>query len=111
MNEPHDSAREHQTAAETADRDGSGGPRPVMKVRAAVYLRLAGPLCPDARQQVAGRSAAWLSRVNRAGRKRAAMRHQVSRVRRVLLVVLPAVLLLGVGSASASYAAPAPAPN
>jgi hypothetical protein len=111
MNDPQDSAREHQTGAATADRDGSGGPRPVMKVRAAVYLRLPGPLCPDARQQTAGRPAAGLSRVNRAGRKWAAMRHQPRRVRRVLLLVLLAALLLGVGSMSAGYAAPAPAPT
>jgi hypothetical protein len=38
------------------------------------------------------------------------MRYQASRVRRVLLLVLLAALLLGAGSASAGYAAPAPGP-
>jgi hypothetical protein len=110
MTEPQDSQREHQTGAATADRDGPGGPRPVMKVKAAVYLRLPGPLCTDARRRTAGRPAAGLSRVNPAGRKRAAMRYQVSRVRRVLLPVLLAALLLGAGSATAGYAATAPVP-
>jgi hypothetical protein len=65
---------------------------------------------PQDRQREHQTGAATADRDGPAGKKRAAMRCQVSWVRRVLLPVLLAALLLGAGSATAGYAASAPAP-